>query len=64
VEYKQDEDDEEDEESIGSQGRNDVPAQLPLVRQNASAPIVHLEASDCIICSNTEQITIFDTDHE
>jgi hypothetical protein len=46
VEYKQDEDDEEDEESIGSPGRNDVPAQLPLVRQNASALLVHLEASD------------------
>ncbi len=60
MEYKQDEEDDalEDEESIGSPGCNDVPAQPLLVRQNASAPIVHLEASDCIICSDAKQITI------
>ena len=61
MEYKQDE---EDEESIDNPGRNDVPVQLPLVCQNVNAPIVHLEASDCIICKDTEQIAISDTDNE
>jgi len=59
VEYKQDEeDDENDDERIDYPQRNDVPAPLPLVRQNASAPVAHLEDNDFITLSDTEYITI------
>jgi hypothetical protein len=59
VEYKQDEeDDEDDDERIDYPERNDVPAPLPLVRQNASAPVAHLEDNDFITLSDTEYITI------
>jgi hypothetical protein len=68
VEYKHEEEEEEEEEeedeSIDHPGRNDVPAQLPLVRQNASAPTVHPEANDCIMRWCTEEITISDTEDE
>ena len=65
MEYKQDEeDDEDDDERIDypDSERNDVPAPLPLVRQNASAPVTHLEDNDFITLSDTEYITISDTD--
>ena len=63
VEYKQDEEDgEDDDERIDYPERNDVPAPLPLVRQNASAPVTHLEDNDFITLSDTEYITISDTD--
>ena len=59
VEYKQDEEDcEDDDKRIDYPERNDVPAQLPLVRQNASAPVAHLEDNDFITLSDTEYITI------
>ena len=62
MEYKQDEeDDENDNERIDYPERNDVPALLPLVRQNASAPVTHLEENDFITLSDTEY-TISDTD--
>jgi hypothetical protein len=67
VEYKHEEEEEEEKEedkSIDHPGRNDVPAQLPPVRQNASAPIVHPEANDCIMRWYTEQITISDTEDD
>ena len=59
MEYKQDEeDDENDDERIDYPERNDVPAPLPLVRQNASAPAAHLEDNNFITLSDTECITI------
>jgi hypothetical protein len=65
VEYKHEEEEEEEEEeedeSIDHPGRNDVPAQLPPVRQNASAPTVH---NDCIMRWYTEEITISDTEDD
>ena len=61
MEYKQDEeDDEDDDERIDYPERNDVPAPLPLVRQNASAPVTHLEDNDFITLLDTEYITISD----
>ena len=50
MEYKQDEeDDEDDDERIDYPERNDVPAPLPLVRQNASAPVAepHIQRNRC-----------------
>ena len=59
MEYKQDEEnDENDDERIDYPQRNHVPAPLPLVRQNASAPVAHLEDNDFITLSDTEYITI------
>jgi hypothetical protein len=63
VEYTQDEkDDEDDDERIDYPERSDVPAPLPPVGQNASAPVAHLEDNDFITLSDTEYITISDTD--
>ncbi len=63
MEYKQDEeDDENDDVRIDYPERNDVPAPLPRVSQNASAPVTHLEDNDFITLSDTEYITISDTD--
>jgi hypothetical protein len=58
VEYKQDKkDDEDDDEHIDYPERSDVPAPLPPVGQNASAPVAHLEENDFITVSGTEYIT-------
>jgi hypothetical protein len=57
VECKQDEEDEKDEESIGSPGRNDVPAQLPIVRQNASsARVVQCQLRPALFNASFENI--------